>query len=49
MPHYGFLSMMHEARTSFSMVFVLLFLLCIGAGKWLVDGWLATTGRGIAK
>lgn len=49
LPHYGLLSMLHEARTDFSMVLGLLFLLCVGAGKWSVDGWFAAAGRGIAK
>ena len=49
LPRYGFLSMLHEARTDFSMVLGLLFLLCVGAGKWSVDGRFATAGRGIAK
>ncbi len=44
---YGFLSMMHEARTDFSMVLGLLFLLCVGAGKLSVDGWLAARERGL--
>lgn len=35
--HYGFLSMLHEARTDISMVLGLLFLLLMGAGKWSVD------------
>jgi len=49
LPRYGFLSMLHEARTDFSMVLGLLFLLCVGAGKWSVDGWLAAGGQGMAK
>ena len=49
LPHYGLLSMLHEARTDFSMVLGLLFLLSVGAGKCSVDGWLAAPGRGIAK
>jgi putative oxidoreductase len=36
-PRYGFLSMMHEARTDFSMLLGLLFLLIVGAGAWSVD------------
>lgn len=34
---YGFWSMLHEARTDFSMIFCLLFLLFVGAGPWSVD------------
>lgn len=34
---YGFLSMMHEARTDFSMWLGLLFLLVAGAGAWSFD------------
>jgi putative oxidoreductase len=49
LPRYGFLSMMHEARTDFSMVLGLLFLLGVGAGKWSVDGWLAAANGGMAK
>jgi|SRR5439155_10737243 len=38
LPHYGFWSMMHEARTDFSMWLGLLFLLIVGAGKkWSFD------------
>lgn len=40
-PHYGFLSMVHEARTDFSMWFGLVFLLSTGPGRWSVDSWLA--------
>ncbi len=35
--HYGFLSMVHEARTDFSMWFGLLFLLITGPGRWSLD------------
>ena len=35
--HYGFLSMLHEARTDFSMLLGLLFLLIVGAGSWSLD------------
>jgi putative oxidoreductase len=35
--HYGFLSMLHEARTDFSMVLGLIFLLLVGAGNWSLD------------
>ena len=41
LPHYGFLSMVHEARTHFSMWFGLVFLLSTGPGRWSVDNWLA--------
>jgi len=34
---YGLWSMMHEARTDFSMILALLFLLITGAGRWSVD------------
>jgi putative oxidoreductase len=39
--HYGFLSMVHEARTDFAMWFGLLFLLVTGPGRWSVDALLA--------
>src|SRR5881409_1415071 len=40
--HYGFWSMMHEARTDFSMWLGLLFLLLVGAGrKWSLDASIA--------
>ncbi len=42
LPHCGFLSMVHEARTDFSRWFGLLFLLVTGPGRWSVDAWLAT-------
>ena len=35
--HYGFLSMLHEARTDFSMFLGLIFLLMVGAGAWSLD------------
>jgi uncharacterized membrane protein YphA (DoxX/SURF4 family) len=34
---YGFWSMLHEARTDFSMFLGLLFLLLVGAGRWSLD------------
>jgi len=34
---YGFWSMAHEARTDVSMLLGLLFLLCVGAGRWSMD------------
>ena len=37
LPNYGFLSMIHEARTDFAMWFCLLFLLVTGSGRWSVD------------
>src|SRR5437867_5235514 len=38
LPRYGFLSMIHEARTDFAMWFGLLFLIIVGAGKkWSLD------------
>lgn len=40
LPRYGFLSMMHEARTDFSMWLGLLFLLIVGAGKISFDAFL---------
>jgi uncharacterized membrane protein YphA (DoxX/SURF4 family) len=49
LPRYGFLSMMHEARTDFSMVFGLIFLICVGAGRWSVEGRLAATGKETMK
>jgi len=45
LPHYGFWSMMHEARTDFSMWLGLLFLLLVGAGrKWSLDASIAPRG-----
>jgi uncharacterized membrane protein YphA (DoxX/SURF4 family) len=43
--HYGFLSMLHEARTDFSMLLGLIFLLVVGAGGWSVDYWLISKSR----
>jgi putative oxidoreductase len=37
LPRYGFLSMMHEARTDFSMLLGLIFLLIVGPGRWSLD------------
>ena len=37
----GFWAMAHEARTDFSMLLGLVFLLCVGAGSWSVDSRLA--------
>ena len=46
--HYGFLSMLHEARTDFSMLLGLIFLLLAGAGDWSLDA-LRHSSRPIAK
>ena len=46
LPRYGFWSMMHEARTDFSMWLGLLFLLIVGAGRWSFD---ATWMRGRSR
>src|SRR5664280_1427176 len=48
LPRYGFLSMMHEARTDFSMWLGLVFLLIVGPGRWSLDAlWFKSkTGRG---
>lgn len=35
--HYGLLSMLHEARTDFSMLLGLVFLLLVGGGAWSLD------------
>lgn len=35
--HYGFLSMLHEARTDISMLLGLIFLLMVEAGAWSLD------------
>ena len=37
LPHYGALSMVHEARTDFSMWLGLVFLLIVGGGWWSLD------------
>jgi putative oxidoreductase len=39
--HYGLLGMLHEARTDFSMLFGLLFLIIVGAGAISLDARLA--------
>jgi putative oxidoreductase len=45
LPRYGFLSMMHEARTDFSMWLGLVFLLIVGAGRWSLDAlWFNSKG-----
>jgi putative oxidoreductase len=43
---YGMWSMASEARTDFSMLLGLLFLLMVGAGWWSADAWLSRTRRG---
>jgi putative oxidoreductase len=44
LPRYGFLSMIHEARTDLAMWFGLLFLLIVGAGKmYSLDAQVAAT------
>ena len=43
--HYGFLSMLHEARTDFSMLLGLLFLLIVGAGRISLDNHLTSKAR----
>src|SRR6266540_1672663 len=46
LPRYGFWSMMHEARTDFSMWLGLLFLLIVGAGRWSFDAtWMRGRNR----
>lgn len=37
LPSHGMWAMLHEARTDFSMVLGLLFLLWVGAGPWSLD------------
>jgi len=37
LPRYGFLSLLHEARTDLSMWLGLIFLLIVGAGPWSID------------
>jgi uncharacterized membrane protein YphA (DoxX/SURF4 family) len=49
LPRYGFLSMMHEARTDFSMVLGLIFLICTGADRWSVDARLEATNKEMVK
>ena len=43
LPHYGFLSMVHEARTDFAMWFGLLFLLITGPGRLSADTLITRT------
>ena len=40
-PGQGFWYMVSDARTDFSMLMSLIFLLAAGAGRWSVDDWLA--------
>ncbi|HEU5069467.1 MAG TPA: DoxX family protein [Verrucomicrobiae bacterium] len=49
LPRYGFLSLMHEARTDFSMWLGGLYLILVGAGRWSVDAWLAGRAGASAK
>lgn len=46
LPRYGFLSMMHEARTDFSMFLGLVFLLIVGPGRWSADAVRRTRNAG---
>jgi len=47
MPRHGFWSMMHEARTDFSMWLRLFYLLIVGAGrKWSLDAAIASGSSG---
>jgi putative oxidoreductase len=47
LPRYGFLSMVHEARTDFSMWLGLVFLLIVGSGRWSLDAlWFKPKTRG---
>jgi uncharacterized membrane protein YphA (DoxX/SURF4 family) len=43
--HYGFLSMLHEARTDFSMFLGLIFLLMVGAGAKSLDAKIRQSPR----
>jgi uncharacterized membrane protein YphA (DoxX/SURF4 family) len=47
LPHYGFLSMVHEARTDFAIWFGLLFLLITGPGRWSADALLGPHHAGV--
>ncbi len=47
LPHYGFLSMMHEARNDFCMIAGLAYLLLAGPGPWSVDE--RGRGRGLSS
>ena len=46
LPQYGLWSMLHEARTDFSMFLGLVFLLVVGAGPWSVDARISMTNSG---
>ena len=46
---YGFWSMLHEARTVFSMWLGLVYLLFVGAGAWSVDAWLASGAMDVRR
>ncbi len=48
LPQYGFLSMVHEARTDLAMLAGSLFLVISGAGPWSLDRWFGL-GRGRRK
>lgn len=39
---YGWWSMLHEARTDFSMWLGLVYLLIVGGGAWSIDRWLTS-------
>lgn len=43
--YYGFLSMLHEARTDISMLLGLIFLLIVGAGRWSLEASLVGRRR----
>lgn len=45
-PYYGFLGMMHEARTDFSMLLGSIFLLVVGAGSLSLDSRLLSRAAG---
>ncbi len=46
LPHYGFWSMAHEARTDFCMWVGCLFLIILGGGVWSLDAQLVTKRKG---
>jgi len=46
LPHYGFWSMVHEARVDWAMLLGSTFLLIVGAGRWSLDAVLAGRRRG---
>jgi putative oxidoreductase len=45
LPHYGFLSMIHQARADFAMWFGAFFLLLVGAGAWSFDAVISRASR----